>query len=49
MIHANDKAACRQTARKMSQAASVDKYALLFSRRELKKTSMVYFPSDEED
>ena len=49
MIHANDKAACRQTARKMSQAASVEKYSLLFSRRELKKTSMVYFPSDEED
>jgi DNA-binding Lrp family transcriptional regulator len=49
MIHAADKAACRQTARKMSQAASVEKYALLFSRKELKKTSMVYFPSDEDD
>ena len=49
MIHAADKAACRQTARKMSRAASVEKYALLFSRKELKKTSMVYFPSDEDD
>jgi len=49
MIHANDEEACRQTARKMSQAASVDRYTLLFSRRELKKTSMVYFPSDEDD
>jgi siroheme decarboxylase len=49
MIHANDKAACRQTARIMSQAASVENYTLLFSRRELKKTSMVYFPSDEDD
>ena len=49
MIHANDKAACRQTARNMSQAASVDNYTLLFSLRELKKTSMVYFPSDEDD
>ena len=49
MIHANDKAACRQTAREMSQAAAVDNYTLLFSRRELKKTSMVYFPSDEDD
>lgn len=49
MIHAADEAACRQTARKMSQAASVAKYALLFSRKELKKTSMVYFPSDEDD
>ena len=49
MIHAADKAACRQTAFNMSQAASVEKYALLFSRKELKKTSMVYFPSDEDD
>ena len=49
MIHAADKAACRQTARKMAQAAAVEKYALLFSRKELKKTSMVYFPSDEDD
>jgi DNA-binding Lrp family transcriptional regulator len=49
MIHANDKEACRQTAREMSQAAAVENYMLLFSRRELKKTSMVYFPSDEDD
>ena len=49
MIHANDKEACRQTAREMSQAAAVENYRLLFSRRELKKTSMVYFPSDEDD
>jgi DNA-binding Lrp family transcriptional regulator len=49
MIHAYDKAACRQTAREMSQAAAVENYTLLFSRRELKKTSMVYFPSDEDD
>jgi DNA-binding Lrp family transcriptional regulator len=49
MIHANDEAACRQTARNMSQEAGVENYSLLFSRRELKKTSMVYFPSDEDD
>ncbi len=49
MIHANDKEACRQTARRMSQETKVEKYALLFSRKELKKTSMVYFPSDEDD
>jgi DNA-binding Lrp family transcriptional regulator len=49
MIHANDSEACRQTAREMSQAAAVENYMLLFSRRELKKTSMVYFPSDEDD
>ena len=45
MIHASDEAACRQTAKKMSEATSVENYNLLFSRKELKKTSMVYFPS----
>ena len=49
MIHANDEAACRETARKMSDAAAVLNYTLLFSVEELKKTSMVYFPSDEND
>ena len=49
MIHANDEESCRQTALNMSQDTGVENYALLFSRRELKKTSMVYFPSDEDD
>jgi len=49
MIHAGDEASCRETARQMSKAAAVDSYTLLFSRRELKKTSMVYFPTDEDD
>ena len=49
MIHAKNKEACRQTARQMSQETGVENYSLLFSRRELKKTSMVYFPSDEDD
>jgi len=49
MVHANDEQACRKIARKMSQAVSVEDYSLLFSREELKKTSMVYFPSDEDD
>ena len=49
MIHANDEESCRQTALNMSQEAGVENYALLFSRKELKKTSMVYFPSDEDD
>jgi hypothetical protein len=46
MIHANDEDACRQTAQNMSAATSVKNYTLLFSRKELKKTSMVYFPSN---
>ena len=49
MVHANDKQACLEIARKMSQATSVKEYSLLFSREELKKTSMVYFPTDEDD
>jgi DNA-binding Lrp family transcriptional regulator len=49
MIHADDEAACRETARAMAQAAAVDDYTLLFSRQELKKTSMVYFATDDEE
>jgi len=49
MVHANDAQSCRATARKMSSATSVEDYTLLFSLEELKKTSMVYFPSDEDD
>jgi DNA-binding Lrp family transcriptional regulator len=49
MVHADSEQACRETARKMSRTTSVQDYTLLFSREELKKTSMVYFPSDEED
>lgn len=45
MIHARDEAACRETARKMAEAASVESYKLLFSRKELKKISMSYFPA----
>ncbi len=49
MIHAEDEAACRETARQMAAAAGVEVYALLFSREELKKTSMVYFATDDEE
>ena len=45
MIHARDEESCREIARKLSTQASVDNYTLLFSRKELKKTSMKYFPS----
>ena len=43
MIHAENEAACRQMARDMASDVGVDTYSLLFSRRELKKTSMKYF------
>ena len=49
MVHASNEQACHETAQEMSRATSVQDYTLLFSREELKKTSMVYFPSDEDD
>jgi len=49
MIHAESEEACRETARRMSAAAGALDYRLLFSREELKKTSMVYFATDDED
>jgi DNA-binding Lrp family transcriptional regulator len=44
MIHGKSEADCRETARKMAEKAGVETYQLLFSRRELKKISMTYFP-----
>ncbi len=43
MVHANNEDACREIARTMSSKTRVENYKLLFSRRELKKTSMKYF------
>jgi len=46
MIHAKDEASCHAIARDMSKKAAVDQYTLLFSVKELKKTSMRYFDDD---
>ncbi|MGI9568269.1 MAG: siroheme decarboxylase subunit beta [Desulfobulbia bacterium] len=46
MIHAKDEKSCRETALKMSKKSGVDIFVLLFSRKELKKTSMQYFSED---
>jgi len=46
MIHATDMASCRDIARKLSTDTGVGTYQQLFSHRELKKTSMVYFPDN---
>lgn len=43
MVHARDRKTCRETARQMAEKASVAHFTLLFSKRELKKTSMKYF------
>lgn len=47
MVHGKDQAGCRQTAQKMAEKAGVHSYELLFSRRELKKTSMQYFNNED--
>ncbi len=47
MVHANDEVACRSIAHKMSEKTHVTEYTLLFSRKELKKTSMAYFAEGE--
>jgi len=49
MIHAKDEASCREIACNISAETSIDNYILLFSREELKKTSMEYFPTDDYD
>lgn len=46
MIHGRDEDHCRRTAASMAREAGVEHFTLLFSRRELKKTSMKYFTDD---
>lgn len=43
MVHGHDAASCRKTVQKMAAKSGIAHYVLLFSRRELKKTSMKYF------
>ncbi len=43
MVHAFSKKECRDIVARISEAVSVDDYCLLFSKKELKKTSMKYF------
>jgi siroheme decarboxylase len=49
MIHAKDEESCREIARNISIKTNIDTYSLLFSRKELKKTSMKYFSTDDDD
>jgi DNA-binding Lrp family transcriptional regulator len=46
MIHGTSEADCIETARKMAAKTGVGTYELLFSKQELKKTSMKYFSSE---
>jgi DNA-binding Lrp family transcriptional regulator len=48
MIHARSQDQCRAIAKDLSQRARISDYVLLFSRRELKKTSMAYFSGENQ-
>jgi hypothetical protein len=43
MIHAGDRETCQAIAEELSRQTGISDYILLFSQRELKKTSMRYF------
>ena len=43
MVHAADEAQCWALVEKIADTVKEDHYTLLFSRKELKKTSMKYF------
>lgn len=49
MVHASSKDACLDTIKKMSEEAGSAEYEILFSERELKKTSMTYFDENDPD
>lgn len=46
MIHGKDEASCRALARNISEKMAIESYIVLFSREELKKTSMAYFSAN---
>ena len=46
MIHGRSEDECRTVAARMAREIGIDDYRVLFSLREFKKTSMVYFDDD---
>ena len=48
MIHGSSREVCYRIAERMAEAAGVNRYDLLFTEEELKKTTMAYF-GDSED
>lgn len=46
MVHSRNEEGCRKTVAKMAAKSGVTRYTMLFSRRELKKTSMKYFAKE---
>lgn len=47
MVHAKTKESCVSMVADMSKAAELEEYTMLFSTRELKKTSMRYFENQD--
>ncbi len=47
MVHGATKDACKDVVRKMSETTGLEDYRILFSTREFKKTSMVYFADEK--
>ena len=47
MVHGRNDVECRRTVTEMAAKSGVTNYAMLFSKRELKKISMTYFGSPE--
>jgi len=43
MIHGNNRDECREIAQRISKNSGINQYAILFSEREFKKTSMEYY------
>jgi len=43
MIHGNSREQCREIAAAMAERVQIEDYAVLFSEKEFKKTSMAYF------
>ena len=43
MVHGGSRDECREIAERMSSATGLTEYAVLFSEKEFKKTSMEYF------
>jgi DNA-binding Lrp family transcriptional regulator len=49
MVHAGDETSCREIVRRLAAENGIETYSILFSRRELKKTSMKYISTDEDE
>ncbi len=48
MIHGKTEEECRATAKAISEATGITEYKILFSSRELKKSTMLYFQEEDD-